>query len=209
MRNATKIFFFCLFILIIVYAMKQVENNTEGIEQQAIPIIPIQKNNPAGTMPPAWYPPFYTSTVSNIKLTDKENLAFVYTGSQTNTLDKFQVINVSDKKINLRTQDGSLLMVQEAKNTQGEWQAIEYWQWDWGMKEPIFETISLLPQKNLNFVAPKYSGSFKTKMRFKLKSTETNDNQEFYYSDTFEMSVNPSQFNLNTQKVKGNAEIWK
>lgn len=190
--------------------MKQVETNAQTVDYQDVQeASQISKNNLVGTMPPAWYPPFYTLKNIEIKTENKENLFFGYAGAQTDNLDKFQIINVSNKDITFRTQDGSLLMVQEAKNEQGEWQPIEYWQWDWGMKNVIFETISLEPNKNINFVAPKYTGTFKTKMRFKLKVSETNDNKDFYYSDNFEISINPSQFKLNTQKVKGNAEIWK
>lgn len=189
--------------------MKQVETNAQNIENQSIEINPIKINNILGTMPPAWYPPFFTPKNLEAKNITNDSLFFGYAGSQTNTLDKFQIINLSHKDLTFRTQDGSLLMVQEAKNEKGDWQPIEYWQWDWGMENVIFETLTLQPNKNLNFVAPKYSGTFKTQMRFKLKVSETNDNKQFYYSDNFEVSVNPSQFQLNSQKVKGNAEVWK
>jgi hypothetical protein len=207
MKIASKIFLFFVLIVTIVFVFKKIENHNQKVELQTIEFDnPIDIQNPAGTMPPAWYPLLNPSKITNqnIKI---EKVIFDFEGKQNENLYKYKIKNYTSKDIKIRTQDGSLLMVQEAQNEKGEWQAIEYWQWDWGIKQPIFETYFLKTKEEITFIAPQYKGSFKTKIRFKLKLEEKSN--DYIYSKGFDASINTSQFILNNQKTKGKVEIWK
>lgn len=146
-----------------------------------------------GTMQPAWYP-YFNPKKSHIALSQSQTLLFE---KIENPADKdflhYELTNVSPNEILLPTQDGSLLMIREAKNPKGKWQAIEYWRYDWGFS-PSFNTFSLKSKQNILFTAPVYLGKFQTEMRFKLK-IDTQKNT-FITSPTFKGSVNPSQFYL-------------
>jgi hypothetical protein len=88
-------------------------------------------------------------------------------------------------------------MIQEALNAKGEWAPIEYWTYS-GCGNSYFSPL-VLPQGQLALIpVRRYSGPFRTKLRLKWKNgTRT------LYSDSFEGSIEPGQFNRLTEPVEG------
>jgi hypothetical protein len=103
----------------------------------------------------------------------------------------FKVMNLSNQLQTLKTQDGSLIMIQEALNSEGEWLPIEYWDYDWGLGSE-FSQLELQSQHSVMITVPKFEGDFETKLRLKLKM---NESQEVVYSEEFKAIVNLGQFN--------------
>lgn len=148
------------------------------------------------TMGPAWYQ-YFSLQKTNISVSSSTpKLSFVVKGEQAEDLKVFELINTSSQNLQLPTQDGSLMMIQEAKNQQGKWQPIEYWRLDWGFGSQI-ESLNLMPQQSVVFTAPKYSGNFATEVRFKLKL----NNQEIFYSDAFKAQIDLNHFKIDKNKL--------
>jgi len=102
------------------------------------------------------------------------------------------LINDTGKRISINGQDGSVFMIQEAKDQKGKWRPIEFWRGSGcGMS---YRGISIGAGKQVMTLAPRYKGSLKTQIRFKL-----NDGKRILYTKPFSGSVNPVQF----KKVKG------
>lgn len=107
--------------------------------------------------------------------------------------------NYSNDTLMFGGQDGSVKMIQEALNPNGKWQAVEYWQNSWCGNS--FVMIYFLPGSKMEFGAYKYSGTYKTKLRFKLLIFNQNSinrkySKKLIYSEPFEGSVNYSQFQI-------------
>lgn len=107
------------------------------------------------------------------------------------------LINLTDSTFNSQRQDGSLMMIQEALNANGRWSPIEYWVRS-RCGNSYFAFLNLKPGQQVMIPIKKYQGSFKTKMRLKLQT-----GNEIFYSDTFEGSVEPSQFKRMSKSVSG------
>ncbi len=157
------------------------------------------------TMKPAWYqftvpaialpaPPTQTPQIYFIAKPDK----------QQPTLTHWFLINQTGKTQKLVTQNGSILMIQEARDAKGRWRPVEYWTEQWGTAAlpPINGVYTLEPTKALMTVAPRYKGTLKTLLRFKLKLRQENGKEAIHYSPTFEGSVLPSQFELSPEDKK-------
>jgi hypothetical protein len=153
-----------------------------------------QNAQPVATMAPAWYQYFNLKKADNLADKPQTTFKFVKIGEQADNLSIFNLVNTSAQIQKLATQDGSLIMIQEAKNTQGKWQPIEYWNFDWGMGA-TFGTLDLPAQHLVLFTAPQYKGNFATEIRFKLKM----DEQTIFYSETFKTKISPSQFRIAEQ----------
>lgn len=174
-------------------------NAIENTQINLIKSVQFQKRE-AETMKPAWYQ-FFNPTKAEYKLTlqNQKKLLFAKSPKQQQAdLLNFEVINISTQNVTLPTQDGSLIMIQEAKNPKGDWQPIEYWNYDWG-KGSQFATLSLNPLQSVLITAPKYEGDYKTQIRFKLKAAE--QEKTFLYSDSFEASIDLSQFEANPKEL--------
>lgn len=107
------------------------------------------------------------------------------------------LINASDSTFNAERQDGSLIMIQEAINGKGEWKPIEYWVYS-GCGNSYFDPLKLDSGKYVMIPIKQYHGSFKTKFRLKMKKDKT-----LFYSETFEGSIEKSQFQKQTANVNG------
>ncbi len=107
------------------------------------------------------------------------------------------LVNTSDTTFIANRQDGSLIMIQEALNEEGKWQPIEYWVYS-GCGNSYFDPLKLDPGKYAMIPVKKYSGSFNTKIRLKLKKDNT-----LFYSTPFEGKIEKSQFKKETGKVDG------
>lgn len=157
------------------------------------------------TMKPAWYQ-FFLPQIALPTPADKDApIAFVMQENPNNsTLCNWFLINQSAQPQLLPTQNGSLLMIQEAQDSKGKWRPVEYWTEQWGNTNlPVVNDIyALEPTKALLLVAPKYKGKFETLFRFKLKMTNQKGKQSVLYSPTFKGSIAPSQFEVSPQDKK-------
>src|SRR5690554_1767318 len=80
-------------------------------------------------------------------------------------------------------------MIQEAKDSIGNWKPIQYWHWDWCGN--TYSTVDLKPNYYALTRTPKFSGDFKTKLRLKLRFFN-----EYFYSNEFIGSIDYSQFDF-------------
>jgi hypothetical protein len=94
----------------------------------------------------------------------------------------------SKKKVG-HTENGRVIMIQEAKDEHGVWRPIEFWQYSW-CGNSYHEEV-LLPNNIAIVKVLKYDGDFETELRLKLKSDNT-----IIYSDSFKGKINKSQFKL-------------
>lgn len=89
----------------------------------------------------------------------------------------------------LDQQDGRVIMIQEAKDENGQWKPIEFWRYSWCGNSYGAEV--LLPNTVAIVKIFKYEGDFETEIRLKLKN-----GNDIIYSDSFKGKINKSQFNL-------------
>jgi hypothetical protein len=135
----------------------------------------------------------------NLKLKPKNLKSQGFIWLKDNSGDYFTgyLINTSDSTINYRIQDGSLIMIQEALDKNGKWKPIEYWVKS-GCGNSYFDPLELKPGTYSMIPIKKYTGNFKTKFRLKLKNYK-----EIFYSDTFNGSINETQFETPSENVEG------
>jgi hypothetical protein len=80
---------------------------------------------------------------------------------------KGKILNNTADTLNVTTHiGGTLIGIQEAKDEKGNWRPIEYWFND--RCGNSFDNVQLAPNEYLYFYFPRYYGSFKTKLRFRL-----------------------------------------
>jgi len=131
------------------------------------------------------------------KAKNLESLGFGWTDDNPESHFVAYLVNTTDSVFNSRLQDGSLLMIQEALNENGRWSPIEYWVRS-GCGNSYFRSLNLEPGQQVMIPIKKYQGSYKTKMRLKLQTSKG-----IIYSETFEGSVEVSQFKRSTETVYG------
>ncbi len=100
-----------------------------------------------------------------------------------------RLVNGTDERVAFRASDSRLSIVQEACDETGEWREIEYLPQSWCGNS--YHRVFLDPGQCWTFAAPRYEGSVKTKLRFKLSI----DNDAIY-SEEFDGSINPEQFSV-------------
>jgi hypothetical protein len=105
------------------------------------------------------------------------------------------VINKTSDTISISNQDWSLFLIQEAKNKNGEWKPIEYWQYSTCGNSYL--SVKLEPNGILKTESLAYYGNFKTEIRFKLLN-----NDIVYYSNSITGFVNLSQFSIPTSIIE-------
>jgi len=107
------------------------------------------------------------------------------------------LVNMTDSSVYIKTQDGSLLIIQEALDENNNWQPIEYWIPS-GCGNSYFNPLSLEAGKCVLVPIKKYTGNYKTQFRLKF-----NIGKSIIYSDTFEASLDKTQFKKVTDDVNG------
>lgn len=106
------------------------------------------------------------------------------------------VYNKTDSIIPIETKEGWIYMIQEAKDKQGKWKPIEYFN-PHTFCGNSFGFNNLLPNHFVISKIYKYSGDFKTKIRIKFTT-----NKNVYYSNEFIGEINLEQFELPNQLKK-------
>ncbi len=103
--------------------------------------------------------------------------------------------NTSENKIaNIETQDGSLIMVTEAKDSSGKWNALEYWSHSWCGNS--YFSLDIKPKHFAFTRGIKCSGDYYTTCRLKLFI-----GSDSLFSNEFKMTINKNQFKMPKEKT--------
>ncbi len=111
------------------------------------------------------------------------------------------LINTTDSALTLERQDASLIMIQEAVNENGKWEPIEYWV-NSGCGNSYLNPVKLSAGKYIILPIRKYQGDFKTQIRLRYKFSYFRG-EGILISDSFEGSIDKSQFKKQTETVHG------
>lgn len=103
---------------------------------------------------------------------------------------RVRLVNGDKTPATIPASDSRISLVQEALDADGAWKEIEYLPSSWCGNS--YHSVYLAPQHYWEFVAPKYSGSQKTQLRFKL----TISKDRILYSPTYEGGIHPEQFTV-------------
>jgi hypothetical protein len=98
------------------------------------------------------------------------------------------LVNQTEDMLAFSASDSRLEIVQEARDPNGDWRAIEYLPSSWCGNS--FHRVFLLPNYFWEFAAPRYQGPFSTQLRFRMKLADGS----LLHSNVFEGSVHPEQF---------------
>ena len=104
------------------------------------------------------------------------------------------VLNSTKDTLNLSTQDSQLYLIQEAKDIDGIWKPIEYWNYSWCGNSYGSENLS--SDKIIKTNCKKYSGKFTTEIRIRLLA-----GNESFYSNSIICNIDSCQFKI-TEKFK-------
>lgn len=99
------------------------------------------------------------------------------------------IYNPTKDTIYFDQQDGRVIMIQEAKDENGEWKPIEFWRYSWCGNS--YGAEGLLPKTLAIVKVFKYDGDFETEIRIKLKNGD-----KIIYSESYKGRLNKSQFEL-------------
>lgn len=105
------------------------------------------------------------------------------------------IVNPTNKTIRVEEQDGRLMIIQEAKDKNGNWRPIEFWQFS--SCGNSYGGVALKPNSYIFTKIVAYRGEFETTLRLKM----LNDTL-VYYSEPFKGSINLTQ--LDTALIKQN-----
>ena len=106
---------------------------------------------------------------------------------------KVRLANTSDEPVSFSASDSRLYIIQEAKDGNGNWNPIEYLPSSWCGNS--YHSVFLGPNQYWEFAAPKFAGSIKTKLRFRLQIVK-GKSLDFVYSNEFDGFINPKQFTV-------------
>lgn len=96
------------------------------------------------------------------------------------------IINETNSKQLLELEDGQVMMIQEAKNENGDWLPIEAWMYsDCGNS---YYSLLLEPRQYGFTRIKQYDGDFETELRLKMQNGDS-----FIYSNTFKGRIHKSQ----------------
>lgn len=106
------------------------------------------------------------------------------------------LINTSDTAFTITKQDGSLMMIQEALDNEGNWRPIEYW-------VPSscgnsYYQLRLQPNEYVTVPIRQYEGDFATKVRLRMYR-----NSSVFVSKPFETTIDKGLFNKIDTRLNG------
>lgn len=173
MRNRILTYIYGVFILLLTFGLNaqtsEMETNENRIDRDFISSYEFKEKIKS-----------QSKTENEINLILEKN---------NDSLYSIYVFNKTTDSLKISSQDWHLLLIQEAKNQNGEWKPIEYWRYSWCGNSYL--TDKLDPNGILKTESKVYSGNFKTQIRFKL----LNDNK-VYYSNSKTGFVNLTQFEI-------------
>ncbi|MFK7972985.1 MAG: WG repeat-containing protein [Bacteroidia bacterium] len=156
-------------------------------EQQASPLSKLEENSKL-------HPDIFPLNAISIRI-DTQVSALPYQGS----FDGLEIViaNTMDSIGYISNYEGRIEMLIQAKDKNGEWNFIEQLPTPRSCFKHFYKH-ELPTQQYLNFVAPRYEGSFQTQLRVALKVYLVNDKgklkRAYVYSNEYEGSINPAQF---------------
>tara|TARA_R110002124_G_scaffold286715_1_gene468425 strand:- start:778 stop:1464 length:687 start_codon:yes stop_codon:yes gene_type:complete len=121
------------------------------------------------------------------RITEKEINLFLE--KNTDSLYSIYLVNKTSDSILISTQDWHLYLIQEAKDQNGDWKPIEYWEYSNCGNSYLTEKLG--PNGILKTESLVYSGLLETEIRFKLLN-----NNQIYYSNSIIGFINDSQFSV-------------
>ena len=105
---------------------------------------------------------------------------------------KVLLVNATKETIAFSASDIRLNIVQEALDRDGQWKPIEALSSSWCGNS--YHRVFLGANEYWEFAAARYTGGFKTKLRFRLDEQKSETEKMTIFSDAFEGSVNAGQF---------------
>ncbi|MDN5215229.1 hypothetical protein QQ020_24325 [Fulvivirgaceae bacterium BMA12] len=108
------------------------------------------------------------------------------------------LINAKKDTLTLPGIDGSISIVQEARDLTGNWRPVEQYPKSWCGNS--FYDINLPPNNFIRLTVPRYDGMIRTELRFALAI----DAETILYSDSYVGKINPGQFFINGKYLPGN-----
>lgn len=101
------------------------------------------------------------------------------------------IYNPTNDTVRLEEQDGRIMIIQEALDTNGQWKPIEVWQFNTCGNS--YAGVILQPNYYLMIKTIKYKGTYETLLRLKMMNKN-----EIVYSKPFRGSINLSQTNTSS-----------
>ncbi|MFD2720640.1 WG repeat-containing protein [Hymenobacter monticola] len=139
--------------------------------------------------------PLYHQLALNVDTTDMTVFADRYFAY------KLYLINASKDTSKIPAQDGRIKIIQQAINKNGVWQDIENFVNSFCGNS--YHVLLLAPDEFQIFASPIYKGTYKTKLRYRLKT-----GGKEIYSNVFTGTINPEQFLQTRDKPKSEISLW-
>lgn len=127
-------------------------------------------------------------TKINKQSTNKNELN-LFLEKKNDSLFSIYIINNTSDTIRILKQDWQLFLIQEAKDIDGNWKPIEYWQNSSCANSYLHQKLE--PKGILATESKVYNGDFRTEIRFKLMNNRKN-----FYSNAISSSIYLGQFNI-------------
>ena len=127
-----------------------------------------------------------------------DDLQLLALDDQDTSFDKYDgfrvlAVNATNKPIEFNAQDSLLDIIHQAIDQSGKWADIEYMPRSWCGNS--YHTLSLPAKSYWEFTAPRYDGSYQTKLRIRLTIQINNDEAaRVVYSNEFTGRIDPRQF---------------
>ena len=107
---------------------------------------------------------------------------------------KVLLVNATDEQAAFSASDSRFYIVQEALDRDGKWKPIEYLPSSWCGNS--YHTVFLGANEYWEFAAARFTGEFKTKLRFRLDLQKSETEKITIYSNEFDGGVNAKQFTI-------------
>jgi len=107
---------------------------------------------------------------------------------------KVLLINATNEQVGFPASDSRLYIVQEAVDRDDGWKPVEYLPSSWCGNS--YHTVFLGPNEYWEFAAARYTGKFKTRLRFRLDWMKSRTEKVTIYSNEFDGGVNAKQFTV-------------
>lgn len=91
--------------------------------------------------------------------------------------------------------------MQEAIDIDGQWKPVEYLPLSWCGNS--YHMVFPDPKQYWEFAAARYTGKFKTRLRFRLQWQKSDTQKLTVYSNEFDGSVNAKQFTVKQEHTPG------
>lgn len=106
---------------------------------------------------------------------------------------KVVLVNTTPETLALSASDSRVEIIQEAQDVTGEWRPIDYLPSSWCGNS--YHHVFLEQNQYWEFVAAEFTGTLKTKLRFRLSGLIANADRVIY-SNQFDGMINPEQFSV-------------